>query len=97
MKENRVRISFTDTGSGLSTNDGKEVNGFSIAGEDKKFYWAKAIIEGDAVVVYSDKVAHPKAVRYAWADNPECNVVNSAGLPVVPFRTDDWKGITQKE
>lgn len=93
---NRIRINFTNTGSGLSTRDGKEVMGFAIAGKDKKFYWAKAIIEGSQVIVYSDQVAAPEAVRYAWADNPECNLVNAEGLPAVPFRTDVWKGITQK-
>lgn len=92
----RIRISFTNTGTGLSTKDGKEVTGFAIAGKDKKFYWAKAIIEGNEVIIYADKVAEPAAVRYAWADNPECNLVNSENLPAIPFRTDEWKGITQK-
>jgi sialate O-acetylesterase len=97
LKEgDRIRINFAHTGSGLSTTDGKEVTGFAIAGKDKKFYWAKAIIEGDQVIVYSDKVAAPEAVRYAWADNPVCNLVNSEKLPAIPFRTDEWKGITQK-
>jgi sialate O-acetylesterase len=72
------------------------VTGFAIAGKDKRCYWAKEKIEGNEVVVYSDKVAEPVAVRYAWADNPECNLVNSEGLPAIPFRTDEWKGITQK-
>jgi len=94
---NRIRINFTSTGKGLSTKDGKELKGFAIAGKDKQFYWAKAIVQGNEVVVYSDKVAEPVAVRYAWADNPECNLVNSEGLPAVPFRTDEWKGITQKQ
>lgn len=93
---NRIRINFTNTGSGLSTKDGKEVTGFAIAGKDKKFYWAKAIIEGNHVIVYSGKVAEPEAVRYAWADNPDCNLINSEKLPAVPFRTDKWKGGTQK-
>jgi sialate O-acetylesterase len=92
----RIRINFTNTGSGLLTKDGKELTGFAIAGKDKKFYWAKAIIEGDHVIVSSDKVAEPVAVRYAWADNPECNLVNSEKLPATPFRTDTWKGITQR-
>jgi sialate O-acetylesterase len=96
IKGNRVRIKFTNTGSGLATKNGKEVTGFAVAGTDKKFYWAKALIEGDEVVVYADHVAKPKAVRYAWADNPECNLMNSEGLPAVPFRTDDWKLTTQK-
>jgi hypothetical protein len=92
----RIRISFTNAGSGFSTKNGKEVTGFAIAGSDKHFYWAKATIEGNDIVVYSDIVPAPVAVRYAWANNPECNLVNSEGLPAVPFRTDKWKGITQK-
>jgi len=56
----------------------------------------KARIKGNEVVVYSDEITELVAVRYAWADNPECNLVNSADLPWVPFRTDDRKGITQK-
>jgi sialate O-acetylesterase len=78
---NRIRISFIEIGSGLSTSDGKDVTGFAIAGNDKQFHWAKAVIEGNEVVVYSDEVAEPVAVRYAWADNPECNLINSEGLP----------------
>lgn len=93
---NRIRISFTNIGAGLSTKDGKEVKGFAIAGNDKQFYWANATIVGNEVVVFSDKVAEPVAVRYAWADNPECTLINSEGLPALPFRTDEWKGITQK-
>jgi sialate O-acetylesterase len=92
----RIRISFTNIGSGLSSKYGKELTGFSIAGKDKKFYWAKATIEGNEVIVSCDKVAEPIAVRYAWADNPDCNLINSESLPAIPFRTDDWKGITQK-
>lgn len=93
---NRIRIHFTNTDSGLLTKDGKEIKGFAIAGKDKKFHWAKANIEGNNVVVYAGEVADPEAVRYAWADNPECNLVNAEGLPAIPFRTDKWKGITQK-
>jgi sialate O-acetylesterase len=88
---NRIRINFTNTGTGLSTKDGKEITGFAIAGNDHTFYWAKASIEGDHVIVYADRVPEPVAVRYAWADNPECNLVNSEKLPAVPFRTDEWK------
>ncbi|SKA37408.1 sialate O-acetylesterase [Chitinophaga eiseniae] len=91
----RIRVRFTGTGTGLAASDGKAVTGFAIAGADKRFYWANAIIEGNEVVVYADEVATPTAVRYAWADNPVCNLVNSAGLPAVPFRTDNWKGLTQ--
>jgi len=91
-----IIITFTDAGSGLAIRGTAPLKGFAIAGDDKKFYWASARIEGDKVIVSSDKVDAPVAVRYAWADNPECNLVNSEELPAVPFRTDDWKGITQK-
>jgi sialate O-acetylesterase len=93
---NTIRISFTNIRSGLSTKDGKEVTGFAVAGKDQKFYWAKATIKGNDVIVSCDKVGEPVAARYAWADNPECNLVNNEGLPAIPFRTDTWKGITQK-
>ncbi|RYZ94125.1 MAG: sialate O-acetylesterase, partial [Sphingobacteriaceae bacterium] len=61
---------------------------------DRKFYWADAEIAGNKVLVLSKNVAAPVAVRYAWADNPACNLYNSAGLPASPFRTDDWPGLT---
>jgi len=96
IKGSQVSITFMHTGSKLATKDGQEVKGFAIAGDDKKFHWAKAVVKGDAVVVYSSEVPKPIAVRYAWADNPECNLVNSEGLPAVPFRTDDWKLSTQR-
>jgi sialate O-acetylesterase len=69
--------------------------GFAIAGEDKKFVWAEATILPDGKVEVSSKeVADPSAVRYAWADNPVCNMYSSNGLPLNPFRTDDWPGVT---
>ena len=71
-----------------------EVTGFQIAGADRVWHWATADIEGDEVIVYSEDVPHPVAVRYGWADNPVCNLFNSAGLPAHPFRTDDWPGVT---
>ena len=80
----------------FKAKEGKEVTGFAIVGSDKQFHWAKAVIEGNELVVYSDEVSESVAIRYAWADNPECNLINSEGLPAVPFRTDDRKGITQK-
>jgi sialate O-acetylesterase len=86
---NKITISFTNTGSGLITNDSEEPAEFAIAGADKKFVWAKAKIEGDKIVVWSDEVANPVYVRYAWADNPvNPNVYNKEGLPASPFRTD---------
>jgi sialate O-acetylesterase len=62
---------------------------------DKKWYWAEAKIEGNSVVVESPQVAEPVAVRYAWQSNPVATLQNGAGLPAVPFRTDDWPEMTQ--
>ncbi|WP_040005302.1 sialate O-acetylesterase [Fibrisoma limi] len=89
IEGNKIVISFTHVGSGLITNDGEAPGEFAIAGSDKKFVWAKARIEGDNVVVWSDEVASPQYVRYAWADNPvNPNLYNKEGIPASPFRTD---------
>ena len=93
---NRIHVSFTNAEGGLMSKDSSEIKGFAVAGKDKQFYWAKAVIEGKEIVVYANEVPYPVALRYAWADNPECNLINSAGLPAIPFRTDNWRGITQK-
>ena len=86
---NKIVISFSNTGSGLMSIDGEELSQFAIAGADKKFVWAKAMIENNTVVVWSDKVSAPQFVRYAWADNPDgANLYNKEGLPASPFRTD---------
>ncbi|MFP4548939.1 MAG: sialate O-acetylesterase [Fidelibacterota bacterium] len=90
---NRVILTFDHVAAGLVVQ-GDELKGFTIAGDDKKFYFAKAKVKGDKVVVWSDGVKNPVAVRYAWANNPVCNLYNSAGLPAVPFRTDEWQGTT---
>jgi sialate O-acetylesterase len=84
----RVRFSHAD---GLKTTDGGPVQGFAVAGADGKFVWATATIDKNDVVVRSDAVAKPVAVRYAWADNPATNLTNGAGLPASPFRTDGPK------
>lgn len=89
-----MRVKFSEVGSGLKTPDGGPLKGFAIAGADQKFVWAEARIEGDTVVVSSAAVPQPKAVRYAWANNPVCNLYNQAGLPASPFRTDTWPGVT---
>lgn len=91
----KMILSFCHTDGGLKSTDGKALQGFAIAGRDHKFHWAKAEIQGDKVIVSSPEVPYPVAVRYAWANNPACNLGNGAGLPASPFRTDDWKGITQ--
>jgi sialate O-acetylesterase len=69
--------------------DGRLV-GFALAGEDKVFHPATAEIVGDSVVVSCANVSKPMAVRYGWKNFPVCNLVNKAGLPASPFRTDDW-------
>jgi sialate O-acetylesterase len=78
--------------------DTPEINGFAVAGDDKKWYWAKAEIApgGSAtkLLVSSPEVKKPVAVRYAWADNPVCNLRGTNGLPACPFRSDDWPGVT---
>jgi sialate O-acetylesterase len=75
---------------GLAARGGA-ADGFAVAGADRQFVWADARIEGDRVVVWSDRVPAPVAVRYAWADNPaRANLYNRAGLPAAPFRTDRW-------
>jgi sialate O-acetylesterase len=75
--------------------DVAEPIGFTIAGGDKKFVAAKATILPDGrIEVSSETVADPVAVRYAWADNPVCNMYSAAGLPLTPFRTDDFPGVT---
>ena len=89
VEQNKVRVSFKHAGSGLEAK-GEKLVGFAIAGEDRTFVWADATIDGKTVVVSSDKVSKPVAVRYAWADNPDCNLYNKEGLPASPFRTDDW-------
>jgi sialate O-acetylesterase len=88
-----VKFKYADRGLVVR---GREAKGFAIAGEDRKWVWATDVrIQGDdTLILRSDKVSKPVAVRYAWANNPECNLYNTAGLPAVPFRTDDWPGVT---
>lgn len=94
VEGDRIRLHLTNIGGGLVAKGGEPLKGFAIAGEDHKFVWAAATIEGSTIVVRSEKVAKPVAVRYAWDDNPVCNLYNKEGLPASPFRTDDWPGIT---
>jgi sialate O-acetylesterase len=92
---NKVKIYFKNIGGGLMSKNG-ELNGFEIAGDDKQFDPAHASIEGDHVVVYSDNVKKPVAVRFGWADDPGAdNLFNKEGFPASPFRTDNWRGITE--
>jgi sialate O-acetylesterase len=95
VKGNTVTVTFDNVGSGLTTSDGLPIAGFAVAGADRKFHWADAKIGSTNTVILTCRdVDNPVAVRYAWADNPRCNLVNSAGLPACPFRTDNWPGLT---
>ena len=89
-----VKSQTNETAPLIRNSPASQLEGFAICGEDKKWVWADAKIQGNKVVVSSDKVPAPVAVRYAWADNPTCNLYNSAGLPSSPFRTDDFPPIT---
>lgn len=95
IEENRAILAFDHVGRGWRPFDVPEPIGFTIAGEDRKFYNATAKILPDGrIEVSSENVATPVAVRYAWADNPICNLYNNDDLPVTPFRSDSWPGIT---
>jgi sialate O-acetylesterase len=89
-----LKLDFAHTDGGLVVKGGK-LGEFSVAGADQKWYWADAKIEGDSVIVSSLQVPDPVAARYAWQANPLATLYNGAGLPAVPFRTDDWKESTQ--
>ena len=86
----KIIIDFDYADGGLAVRDGGKLKGFAIAGADKKFVWADAQVVGNTVTVSCAEVKSPAAVRYAWANNPDCNLVNKEGLPASPFRTDDW-------
>ena len=90
----KVRVRFKHVRFGLKTSDDGPPKGFAVAGTDRKFFWADARIDGDTIVLWSNAVAQPVAFRYAWADNPACNLYNKADLPASPFRSDDWPGVT---
>ena len=96
---NQVVVSFDNTGSGLFTPDKYGyIKGFEMAGEDQKFYYARAYIKDNKVILSCDEVPNPKAVRFGWVgDATESNLFNKDGFPAVPFRTDEWKTITKNE
>lgn len=94
VEGNKIRIKFKHLGGGLQAKDGQPLTFFSIAGEDKNFVDAKAEIDGDTVVVTSDKVEKPVAVRFGWKDYATPNLFNKAGLPASPFRTDNFPLVT---
>jgi len=92
IHENKALVQFDHVGTGLSTFDVNELKGFAICGEDKKWFWANAQFvpsaHRDTIEISSPHVAKPVAVRYAWADNPVCNIVSMEGLPMTPFQSD---------
>ena len=102
VEGNKIRITFKNTGGGLKLGTPPpsatgeifptptELTGFGIAGADRKFVWAKAILDGNTAIVSSDEIPQPKAVRYDWGQNPSGDLYNKEGLPASPFRTDDW-------
>lgn len=91
IEGNKVILTFSNTGIGLIAKGDDELKGFAIAGSDSNFVWAKAEIKDKKVIVWSEEVSNPIAVRYAWADNPgNANLYNKEGLPASPFRTDDF-------
>ncbi len=102
IESGKIRVSFTETGSGLTPGQAPwrapgveplptdHLTGFYIAGEDHQWVAAEAKLDGASVVVSSPEVPNPVAVRYGWANSPRCNLYNQQGLPAAPFRTDDW-------
>jgi len=106
VEGNAIRVSFTQTGSGLIIGSAPWVApkmepipttsllGFAIADAQKHWFAAEAKIDGNTVVISSDKVPNPVAVRYAWQNSPDCNLYNKEGLPAAPFRTDDWREVS---
>jgi sialate O-acetylesterase len=96
IEGNKIVLKFTHKGRGLTAKDKYGyLRGFEIAGTDHQFHYAKAYVQNNSVTVYAEEVPHPVAVRYAWADDAgDSNLYNREGFPAVPFRTDQWRGLT---
>jgi sialate O-acetylesterase len=92
IEGDKVRVRFAHAGQGLACRHGERLQGFAVAGEDKVFHWADAVIDGNTVVVSSGKVREPAAIRYAYGvmQHPWANLFNKDGLPALAFRTDAW-------
>lgn len=92
LKENKVIIEFDNVGNGLILKKGEYPEEFAIAGNDKKFKWAKAKIKNNKIVIWHEKIANPKYIRFAWSENPgRFNLYNKEGLPASPFRIEIGK------
>jgi sialate O-acetylesterase len=92
----KIRVRF-EHGAGLKARDGNALTHFTIAGADQKFVEAQAVVDGDSVVVQSSEVSQPVAVRFGWREDAEPNLVNGAGLPASPFRTDTFPAVTANQ
>jgi sialate O-acetylesterase len=108
IEGSKARVRFKEVGTGLTPGQAPwmakgvqplptdKLIGFFVAGEDRKWEEAEAVIDGDSVVLSSPAVTKPVAVRYGWASSPRCNLYNREGLPAAPFRTDDWENAKAK-
>ena len=96
VKKDEIVLRFDHVYGGLQTSDGGPLKGFAIAEKDGAFRCAEARIEGDCIIVSHPDMKKPRFVRYAWATNPEANLINEAGIPASPFRTDNRQYITKK-
>jgi sialate O-acetylesterase len=96
IEGNKVTLTFDTFGSSLRSFDVAEAHGFAVCGADQVWHWAKGKLVGkERVEVWSDEVATPVAARYGWADNPVLNLFSNDGIPVTPFRTDDFRMTTE--
>ncbi len=89
IKGDKMELDFGQKQDGFKIKD-TTLKGFTIAGPDRVFYSAEAMVQNGKIIVSSPKVSVPLAARYGWADNPDCNLYGENGLPVAPFRTDCW-------
>ena len=94
IEGDKIRLSFAHVDGGLKSRDGKPLDEFQIAGADGKFVPAKAVIDGETVVVSAEGVKAPKAVQFGWRRDAMPNLMNAAGLPASPFQTENWTGGT---
>lgn len=94
VQNGTMRLRFDHAKGGLRTRDGAPPTHLTVAGTDRRFVPAQARIEGSTLVVWSEAVPSPVAVRYAWADDATPNLTNAAGLPAGPFRSDRWPAFT---
>jgi sialate O-acetylesterase len=97
FENDKAILSFDYVDGGLMTSNNEPLKGFAIAGADSEFVWAEAKIQGDQIIAWHPSVDQPISVRYAWANNPVCNLYNKAGLPASPFRTEDWPAVTRND